>query len=89
VRTGGKRRSAAGMGLDEVRYRFAQRRQLGAVFQHNRFGKTQGPGHDANPQQNRDSSRRRMVGSGKDRVASEKNRPQHVVNTDTKRAIQT
>src|ERR1700716_1396540 len=45
-------------GLDEVRYCLAQRRQLGTIGQHDRLGKTQGPGHDATPQQNRDSSRR-------------------------------
>jgi hypothetical protein len=29
-------------GLDEVRYRLTQRRQLGAILQHDRLGKTQG-----------------------------------------------
>jgi hypothetical protein len=31
--------------LDEVRYRLAQRRQLDAIGQHDRLGKTLGPGH--------------------------------------------
>ena len=44
-------------GLDEVRYRLAQGRQPVAILQHDRLGKTQGPGHDTTPQQNRDSSR--------------------------------
>jgi hypothetical protein len=67
-------------GPDNVRYRVAQGRQLGAILQHDRLGKTLGPRHDATPQRNRDSSRRRMVGSGKDRAASEKQRPQVVPN---------
>jgi hypothetical protein len=33
-------------GLDEVRDRLAQGRQLGTVGQHDRLGKAQGPGHN-------------------------------------------
>src|ERR1700682_2530785 len=62
-------------GLDEVRYRLAQGRQLGAIGQHDRLSKTQGPGHAATPQQNRDSSRGRMVGSGRSPLPAKK-RPQ-------------
>lgn len=36
---------------------FAQGHQFGAPLQHDRLGKTQGPRHNATPQQNRDSSR--------------------------------
>jgi hypothetical protein len=32
-----------------VRHGLAQRRQPGAIGQHDRLGKTQGPGHDATP----------------------------------------
>jgi hypothetical protein len=35
-------------GLDEVRYRLAQGRQPVAILQHDRLGKTQGPGHERN-----------------------------------------
>ena len=44
------RRAAFGCrdGLDEVRYRLAQGRQLDAIGQHDRLGKTQGPGHKRN-----------------------------------------
>jgi len=47
-----------------VRYRLAQRRQLGNHRPARSARKTQGPGHGATPQQNRDSSRRGRFGSG-------------------------
>jgi hypothetical protein len=62
-----------GDGFDQMRDGLAEGRQLGAIGQHDRLGKPAIPRHDATLQRNRDSSRRRMVGSGKHRAASEKN----------------
>src|ERR1700730_5022900 len=54
-----------GDSFDQVRDGLAKGRQPDAIGQDDRLGKTAIPGHDATPQRNRDSSRRRMVGSGK------------------------
>ena len=51
--------------LAEMGDRAAQRRQLGAIGQHDRLVKTQGPGHDATPQQNGDLSRAAAIRSGR------------------------
>ena len=53
VRTAGEPRSACRGGVDEVGYRLAQGCRFATIGQHDRLGKTQGPGHDATPQQNR------------------------------------
>ena len=53
-----RRHVVVGLGnsLAKMSDSIAQRRQLGAIGQHDRLGKPLIPGHDATPKQNRDST---------------------------------